>query len=108
MWAYVHSDGQFSAEFRENLATNHYPYLSSSYPILSKTGWHSGVTHDMAIVQAPSPYILVMLTNWADSGQTRQRFADVSEMFEQFNDEWFVSDGIAPISPAELATIRRA
>ncbi|MCL2217669.1 MAG: class A beta-lactamase-related serine hydrolase, partial [Defluviitaleaceae bacterium] len=89
---YIESGGRYSEEFRAHLLNNQYPFIVSDYPVASKTGWtRPHAWHDMAIVYAPSPYILVILSRrdgW--SAQDYRDFAEISMAFQEFNDLWFV------------------
>lgn len=42
------------------------PMFYSSYPLARKYGWADASFHDMAIVDAPHPYILILLTDHED------------------------------------------
>jgi len=86
IYDYIESDAPHAAEFRTNLLNNRIPFIVSDYPIASKTGWTSQVMHDMAIVYADSPYILVILS----SRINQAAFREISMAFQQFNDRWFV------------------
>jgi len=86
IYNYIESDAQHSDEFKRHLLNNRFPFIVSDYPIASKTGWTSTVFHDMAIVYADSPYILVILSQRAN----HRIFADISMAFQRFNDTWFV------------------
>jgi len=90
---YIESGGRYSEEFRGHLLNNQFPFIVSDYPVASKTGWTApSAWHDMAIVYAPSPYILVILSardGWRD--QDFRDFEEISMAFQQFNNEWFVS-----------------
>ena len=88
---YIESDGLYGNEFRQHLLNNQYPFLVSDYPVASKTGWtYPYAWHDMAIVYAPSPYILVILSR-GRSGESwdYQVFAEISMAFQEFNSTWF-------------------
>ena len=89
---YIESDGRYSEEFKAHLLNNQFPFIVSDYPVASKTGWTAQrAWHDMAIVYAPSPYILVIMS--ARDGWTVQDyrdFAEISMVFQRFNDVWFV------------------
>ncbi|MCL2563210.1 MAG: serine hydrolase [Oscillospiraceae bacterium] len=92
IFRYLESDGRFSETFLEQLLNNQFPFIVSDYPVASKSGWTPpSAWHDMAIVYAPSPYILVILS--ARSGWTAadyRDFAEISMAFQAFNDMWFV------------------
>ncbi|MCL2285825.1 MAG: class A beta-lactamase-related serine hydrolase [Firmicutes bacterium] len=91
IFAYIESGGKYSQEFKEHLLNNQFPFIVSCYPVASKTGWTNPTAwHDMAIVYAPSPYILVILSareGWADEDYAD--FAEISMAFQEFNDMWF-------------------
>ena len=91
IWRYYQSGGRYSQEFMEMLLNNQYPFIVSDYPVASKTGWTAPIAwHDMAIVHAPSPYILVILSErqgWRP--QDYQDFAEISMFFQEFNSRWF-------------------
>jgi len=91
IYNYTESDGEFSEEFREHLLNNQFPFIVSDYPVASKTGWtRPHAWHDMAIVYADSPYILVILSarsGWS-AGDYRD-FEEISMAFQQFNATWF-------------------
>ena len=85
IWHYIESDAQHAAEFKRHLLNNQFPFIVSDYPIASKTGWTSTVFHDMAIVYADSPYILIILSQRANHAI----FREISMAFQRFNDMWF-------------------
>jgi len=87
IYNYIESDARHSDEFKRHLLNNRFPFIVSDYPVASKTGWTSTVFHDMAIVYADSPYILVILSQRAN----HRTFADISMAFQRFNDTWFVN-----------------
>jgi len=91
---YIETGSSYSAEFQAALLDNQYPFIVSDYPVASKTGWtRPSAWHDMAIVYAPSPFSLAILS--ARNGWTAQDyrdFYDISMAFQRFNDTWFVVD----------------
>ena len=91
IFAYIESGGRYSHEFKDHMLNNQFPFIVSDYPVASKTGWTSPTAwHDMAIVYAPSPYILVILSareGWTDSDYAD--FYEISMAFQMFNDTWF-------------------
>ena len=93
IFAYIASGGRYSHELKAHLLDNQFPFMVSDYPIASKTGWTSPIAwHDMAIVYAPSPFVLVILSaryGWTDADYAD--FAEISMAFQQFNDTWFVN-----------------
>ena len=92
-YRYIQSGGRYSHEFKQNLLSNRYPFIIADYPVASKSGWaesFGGAWHDMAIVYAPSPYILVILTErygWTEADF--RDFEEISMAFQAFNSWWF-------------------
>jgi beta-lactamase class A len=89
---YIEWGGTYSGEFKAHLLDNQYPFIVSDYPVASKTGWRAPFAwHDMAIVYAPSPYILIILSRrdgWSE--RDYQDFYVISSAFQEFNSTWFV------------------
>lgn len=92
IYDYINSDAKYSDEFKNHLLNNQFPFIVSDYPVASKTGWTSPIAwHDAAIVYAPSPYILVILSSRAGwSEQDYKDFKEISKTFQHFNSQWFV------------------
>jgi len=88
IYEYIESEGRYSDEMKAHLLDNRIPFIVSDYPLASKSGWTSSVFHDMAIVYAPSPYILVILSQRAN----HRIFEEISMAFQSFNDTWFVDE----------------
>jgi len=89
IYQYIESDGRYSGEFKTHLLNNQFPFIVSDYPVASKTGWTESVQHDMAIVYAPSKYILAILTDRYQFNLSESDFAEISMAFQSFNDQWF-------------------
>ncbi|MCL2843696.1 MAG: stalk domain-containing protein [Oscillospiraceae bacterium] len=85
IYAYVESDAPHSNEFRRNLLNNQHRFIVSDHPVASKSGWTNTVFHDMAIVYADSPYILIILSARANHAV----FREISMAFQRFNHAWF-------------------
>lgn len=73
-------------QFKDDLMSTRHPMIRSSYPIARKYGWANRSFHDMAIVYAPSPYILAVLSDH-DSGSPADyaMFTEISEVMERFS-----------------------
>jgi len=89
IYAYIESGQTYSVEFRRNLLNNQFPFITAGYPVASKTGWYhryGGAWHDMSIIYAPSPYILVILSaNRTGTEEDHQAYQYISRAFEVFN-----------------------
>jgi hypothetical protein len=96
IYKYIESGGTYSEEFKAALLNNRTPFLVSDYPLASKTGWTREIAwHDMAIVYAPSPYTLTVLTERFGWGTRDYRdFEEISAVFQSFNDFWFTTHGV--------------
>lgn len=53
----------YGAELRKLMLSTTNPMIVSKYPVVRKYGWADQSFHDMAIVEAPRPYLLCILTN---------------------------------------------
>jgi len=88
---YIESDYPNSADFKAALLNNQFPFQVSDYEKASKTGWTTpSAWHDMSIIYANSPYILVIMSareGWR--AQDYNDFANISRFFQEFNDRWF-------------------
>ena len=91
IFRYIEEGSYYSSHLKADLLDNQYPFIISDYPVASKTGWTSfQAWHDMAIVYAPSPYILVILSARGGFSETDHRdFEEISMAFQEFNDLWF-------------------
>ena len=95
IFEYLEGDETYSEEFRNQLLDNQFPFIVSDYSVASKSGWYPPYAwHDLAIVFAPSPYALVILSHrvgWME--QDYEDFRQISMAFQEFNDKWFVGTG---------------
>jgi len=92
VYGFIAEDGVYSRDFQQNLLHNRYPFIISSYPVASKSGWAAsfgGAFHDIAIVYAPSVYTLSILSNLDGTATDRYIFEKISMFFQNFNDMWF-------------------
>ncbi|MDL2253194.1 class A beta-lactamase-related serine hydrolase [Ruminococcaceae bacterium OttesenSCG-928-I18] len=77
-------NGAYGEQLREHLMNTTNPMLRSSWPLARKYGWDEAAYHDMAVVYAPHPYLIAILTdksagNWEDLNY----FTTVPQAFEQ-------------------------
>ncbi|MCL2015201.1 MAG: class A beta-lactamase-related serine hydrolase [Defluviitaleaceae bacterium] len=92
IYRYFNSGGVYSQEFANNMLNNQYKFIISSHPVASKTGWAANfgaAYHDLAIIKAPSPYSLAILSRFAGEPAERRIFEQISRFFEDFNRRWF-------------------
>ncbi|MCL2617560.1 MAG: class A beta-lactamase-related serine hydrolase [Defluviitaleaceae bacterium] len=86
---YIESGGRYSEDFREHLLANRYAFVVSDHPVGSKSGWAQEAFHDIAIVYAPSPYSLSILSAGTGGGDDRRMFREISMAIQYFNDRYF-------------------
>lgn len=73
-------------ELKASMQRTKNPMIRSSYPMARKYGWMEGAYHDMAIVYAPRPYRLAILSN--HDGGTKddlRMFREISQLIEQYS-----------------------
>lgn len=95
---YLQSDGRYSELLKEDLKDTSVRFIHADYPIAQKYGWYHRHFHDMAIVYADSPYILIILSNMGVEGGahrynlhtgTHDIFYEISGVIQEFNRRWF-------------------
>ncbi|MCL1924682.1 MAG: class A beta-lactamase-related serine hydrolase [Defluviitaleaceae bacterium] len=91
IYDFIAEENPYSEEFLNNLLNNRFPFIVSNYPVASKTGWTAPIAwHDMAIIKAPSPFTLTILSARQGSTYADYRdFYEISMKFERFNSYWF-------------------
>jgi hypothetical protein len=91
IYRYLESDGRYTREFKDALIDNRFPFTVPDYLTASKTGWTDYLAwHCLSIIYAPSPYILVIMSQrrgWEESDFAD--FAEISMAFQHFNAYWF-------------------
>ncbi|MDR0273365.1 MAG: class A beta-lactamase-related serine hydrolase [Clostridiales bacterium] len=83
---YMWSDGAYCEFFRNDLLATP-SFIQSDYPVVNKYGWANPSFNDAAIIYAPSPYILIILSNYQDGAAGI--FRNISMEAQNFNDAWF-------------------
>ncbi len=83
LYAYIYGDTKYGKLLESHMLRTSYPMIRSSYPVVRKYGWMDNAYHDMAIIHAPRPYLLVILTDH-DKGtkDDLQMFHDISMAVE--------------------------
>ena len=95
IFQYIESDGIYAAEFKNSLLNSDVPIIIADYPVAQKYGRWDGNFHDKAIVYAPSPYILVIMSTLDQHGDGAfEEFAEISRFIQDFNNRYF-----RPMSP---------
>lgn len=63
IYSYITGDNQYGKALETHMRNTVNPMIRSKYPVVRKYGWMDGAYHDMAIIKAPRPYILVILSD---------------------------------------------
>ena len=90
IYQYIESDAIYAAEFKNSLLNSDVPIIMADYPVAQKYGRWDGNFHDKAIVYAPSPYILVIMSTLDHhGGGAFEEFAEISRFMQEFNNRYF-------------------
>lgn len=83
IYSYITGDTVHGKTLETHMLNTTYPLIRSQYPVIRKHGWMKGAYHDMAIIKAPRPYILVILSDHSKgSNEDRDMFQTISEAVE--------------------------
>lgn len=87
IYTFIETNEVYGQLLREHMTNTRNPmFASSSYDIIRKYGWAPEAFHDMAIIDAPNPYILVFLTDHAEGTQEDfAMFRTLSRTVESFS-----------------------
>lgn len=88
IYKYIESDSKYGNQFKADLMSTTNPMIRSDYPIARKYGWSTKSFHDMAIVYAGSPYVLIIMTDHENgTPQDFAMFKEISKLVQQLNEE---------------------
>ena len=87
VYNYLASGGTYSQGFRNDLMNTDMRIIQAAYPLASKYGWYSRYFHDLAIVFADSPYILVILSDMPTA--SFEAFRVISSRVQDFHRTYF-------------------
>ena len=91
IYDFVAIDSYYARLLRRHMSNSLFPFIVSDYPLISKSGdFPPYAWHDVAVVYAPSPYVLVILSAREGWGaQDFYEFREISLMFQAFNTHYF-------------------
>ncbi len=69
IYDFIERDKTYGKMLYDYMTHTRNPMFYSSYPLIRKYGWADASFHDMAIVDAPHPYILILFTDHEDGTQ---------------------------------------
>jgi len=92
LWAlavheYITSDGLFANVLKTDMLNTNMTLVRADYPIASKYGWATASFHELAIVYADNPYIVVILSNFEDGAFSY--FINISRQLQEFHRRYF-------------------
>ena len=87
IYNYINSGGTYSEGFRSDLINTNMQLVTSAYQVANKYGWWERYFHDLAIVFAPNPYILVILSDAPEASFAA--FRDISTRVQTFHRTYF-------------------
>lgn len=83
IYAYITGNNQYGKVLESHMQNTINPMIRSKYPVIRKYGWMQGAYHDMAIIKAPRPYILVILSDHSEgSDKDKEMFRVISKAVE--------------------------
>ncbi len=83
-------DNDYSNELMDYfLNTTFKPLNGEKYNVANKSGWGDGVIHDVSIVFADNPYILVALSSLGDDDEYQSYFSTISEYAYDLHHEYW-------------------
>ncbi len=83
IYSYITGDTPYGKALETHMRSTVNPMIRSKYPVVRKYGWMEGAYHDMAIIKAPRPYILVILSDHDEgSDEDEKMFRVISEAVE--------------------------
>ncbi len=86
--AYIKTDTPGAKKLKEHMLNTINPIIFADYPVIRKYGWAKGAYHDIAIIDAPNPYLLVLLTDCDEANASdRGLFWRISYKIQEFTDQ---------------------
>lgn len=78
-------NGKYGSELEEDMSNTANRMIRSKHPIVRKYGWAELSFHDMAIVNAPHPYLLIILSDKGLGNKADYKLlGDISLLIEKF------------------------
>ena len=86
IFKYISTKSDLAKFMEENMLRTVNPMIRASYPVVRKYGWSTGAYHDIAIIQAPRPYILIILSDHSKGSKAdNEMFRTISKKIESFS-----------------------
>lgn len=88
IYEFLEAGFYYSNYFRRDILDHNHSFVNFSYPTASKTAWGVNVMHELAIVYAPSPFSLSILSSRHGNANDRVIFQEIVDFFERFNENF--------------------
>lgn len=86
-------NGKHGYELKDHMSRTVNPLIVSSYPVIRKYGWTPNALHDMAIIDAPHPYLVTICTDGGMGNSSDYRlYRRLSEKLQEFHDNYYTAD----------------
>lgn len=77
------NNNTYGSKLRTLMLSTSNPMITSNYPVVRKYGWATASFHDMAIVEAPYPYLLSICTNHDGDYSTFKKISQIIQKYSQ-------------------------
>ena len=88
IYEFLEAGYYYSNYFRNDILAYNYSFVNFSYPVANKTAWGTNAMHEVAIVYAPSPFSLSILSSRNGNNNDRAIFREIASFFERFNENF--------------------
>ena len=87
---YLNND-EYGGELMNNFLHSYPKFIKgkNNYQVASKSGWAGSVLHEMSIVFADNPYIVIALSNLGDKGNYQEYFDRVNDLAYNLHVEYW-------------------
>lgn len=94
----------YGARLKSHMLSTRNSMIIATYPVVRKYGWADASFHDMAIVEAPYPYLLCICTNHDGDYSTFKKISQLIEKYSQSERE--ISINYVPVTSSILVDER--
>ena len=91
LYKFYLSDDKYGEAAMNNFLRSYPKFIKgkNNYEIASKSGWAGSVLHEMTIVFADNPYVVIGLSNLGDKGNYQQYFDRVNDLAYKLHTEYW-------------------
>lgn len=91
LYKFYIEDTKYGQEIMNNFLDSYPKFIKgkNDYKIASKSGWAGSAIHDVSIIFADNPYIVVALSNLGDTGHYMGYFDKVNDLADKLHTEYW-------------------